>query len=119
MSLIERLKKARLGDQGPAAPMPAPSDAPLVRRRFHFFGVVQGVGFRYEAQRIASRLELVGWVKNLGDGSVVVEIEGAANYIEAFLMTLEAVPRFDITEIRRKDLPPLRRESSFRALYEW
>lgn len=36
----------------------------LVRRRFRFSGLVQGVGFRYEAQRIASQLDLVGWVKN-------------------------------------------------------
>lgn len=119
MSMLERWKKAcRPGPKTEARP-PASAGTPLVRRRVRFFGLVQGVGFRYEAQRAASQLDLVGWVKNLGDGSVVVEIEGPGNYVEAFLMTMEAVPRFDITEIRREDLPLRRTETSFRALYEW
>lgn len=114
MSLFQWLKAASLQ---PAVQIPDDSRTPLVRRRFRFSGLVQGVGFRYEAQRIASQLDLLGWVRNQGDGSVVVELEGKANYIEAFLLAMEAVPRFDITEIQTEDLPPSRTETKFRVLY--
>ncbi len=101
----------------PAVPVPDGTPAQPVRRRFRFSGVVQGVGFRYEAQRIASQLDLVGWVRNQSDGSVAVEVEGAANYVEAFLLAVEAVPRFDITDIQAEDLPLSRAETAFRIRY--
>ena len=40
-----------------------------------------------------------------------------ANYIEAFLLAIEAVPRFDITDIQAEDLPPSRTETTFKVLY--
>ena len=39
-------------------------------------GRVQGVGFRFTAQRIAMRYELSGFVKNLPDGSVEMFAQG-------------------------------------------
>ena len=105
------------GNQRPVIQIPDGSPAPLARRRFRFSGIVQGVGFRYEAKGIAAQLSLVGWVRNQSDGSVVVEIEGAANYIEAFLLGIYAVPRFDITDVQTEDLPPLKNETAFRILY--
>lgn len=114
MSLFQWLKAA---NPQPAVRIPDDPHTPLVRKRFRFSGLVQGVGFRYEAQRIASQLDLVGWVKNQGDGSVTVEIEGKSNYIEAFLLAIEAVPRFDITEIQTEDLPLSQTETKFRVLY--
>ena len=96
--------------------IPDGAPAPLVRRRYRFSGLVQGVGFRYETQRIASQLSLLGWVRNESDGSVVVEIEGPANYIEAFLLAVKAVPRFDITDVQAEDLPPAKTETAFRML---
>ena len=46
-------------------------------RRYLVSGVVQGVGFRYHAQRQALRLGLVGWVKNRIDGDVELVACGA------------------------------------------
>ncbi len=97
--------------------IPNGAPAPLVRRRLRFSGLVQGVGFRYEVQRIASQLDLTGWVRNQSDGSVTVEIEGPSNYIEGFLLSVEGVPRFDITEIQAEDLPPAQTEKAFKILY--
>lgn len=117
MGFFQWLSSTYAGSQRPAVQIPDGSQAPLVRRRFRFAGLVQGVGFRYEAQRIASQLDLVGWVRNQRDGSVVVEIEGKASYIEAFLLAIEAVPRFDITDIQAEDLPPAKIETTFKVLY--
>ena len=52
-------------------------------------GRVQGVGFRYNAQRKASALSLTGWVRNERDGSVALVCEGGAAAIAAFLDWLE------------------------------
>lgn len=114
MALFQWLKNI---NQQPVVHIPEGAHAALTRRRFRFSGLVQGVGFRYEAQRIASQLDLVGWVRNQGDGSVVVEIEGRENYIDAFLLSIKAVPRFDITDIRTEDLPPSQTETTFKVLY--
>ncbi|MGQ9759427.1 MAG: acylphosphatase [Candidatus Methanomethylicaceae archaeon] len=46
------------------------------RVRITVFGFVQGVGFRYFTLRIAKRLGIVGYVKNLNDGTVEVVAEG-------------------------------------------
>ena len=39
-------------------------------------GRVQGVGFRYYTRSTAHRLNVFGYVRNLPDGSVLVECEG-------------------------------------------
>ena len=43
---------------------------------FRVTGVVQGVGFRFTVERIASELKLTGWVKNLPNGKVELIAEG-------------------------------------------
>jgi acylphosphatase len=50
---------------------------------------VQGVGFRWFVREHAQTLRLAGWVKNLPDGMVELEVEGAADKV-AELMTLVA-----------------------------
>lgn len=117
MNLFQWLKNAGAGVQQPAVPIPEFSDKLPVRRRYRFYGLVQGVGFRYEAMGIASQLSLVGWVKNEYDGSVTIEIEGAPNYIDSFIMAMRAVRRFNITEIKMDDLPRLGTETKFKLIY--
>ncbi len=48
-------------------------------------GVVQGVGFRFFTERMAGRYGLSGWVRNLSDGRVEVEVEGEEGVLNAFL----------------------------------
>ena len=76
-----------------------------MRRRYLIGGRVQGVGFRYFAHRIAERLGLGGWVRNLPDGRVESEAQGALNSLTAFESALQQGPRgaqvthFEHTEI--------------------
>ncbi|OIO38355.1 MAG: hypothetical protein AUJ72_02710 [Candidatus Omnitrophica bacterium CG1_02_46_14] len=58
-----------------------------VSHRAHVFyaGRVQGVGFRYTAEKIALEIGLVGWVKNLPDNRVEIVCEGSAVQIQKFL----------------------------------
>ncbi|MBC2605513.1 acylphosphatase [Pelagicoccus albus] len=42
----------------------------------YFSGHVQGVGFRYSVSQLAKGFEVTGFVKNLVDGRVELEVEG-------------------------------------------
>jgi len=55
------------------------------RREVHYWGYVQGVGFRYTVQRIARRHEVVGFVRNLSDGRVQLVAEGVSGELDRFL----------------------------------
>lgn len=59
--------------------------------RCHAFisGNVQGVGFRYTSQALAHTYTLKGWVMNLNDGRVELEIEGDISDIRNFLQDLK------------------------------
>ena len=54
-----------------------------------FSGHVQGVGFRYSALQVAQEYEVTGYVRNLPDGRVHVEVEGKADEIDAFVTAIE------------------------------
>ena len=57
-------------------------------------GRVQGVGFRYFAQRAASTLGLAGYVRNLDDGGVEVYAIGAEEKLSEFAGMLRQGPRW-------------------------
>lgn len=48
-----------------------------IRRRYQFYGMVQGVGFRYRASYAAKAVGVTGWVTNCYDGSVEMEVQGS------------------------------------------
>jgi len=56
--------------------------------------MVQGVGFRFYAQRAAAKLRLNGYVRNLRDGRVEVYALGTAEQLTAMRAALERGPRF-------------------------
>lgn len=47
----------------------------------HLYGIVQGVGIRYSVYRKAESFGLCGYVKNMFDGSVNIEVEGEETLI--------------------------------------
>ena len=51
----------------------------------HFSGRVQGVGFRYRTLQIAKEFDVSGFVRNLEDGRVQLEAEGAPGEVRAFV----------------------------------
>jgi hydrogenase maturation protein HypF len=67
-------------------------------------GVVQGVGFRPSVYKLATSLQLAGYVTNTSEG-VLIEVEGTG--IPEFVRRLrtEAPPLSDITEISITNLP--------------
>jgi len=56
-----------------------------VCKRVHYWGRVQGVGFRMTTLRIARQYAVTGYVRNLPDGQVEVLVVGTADEIARFL----------------------------------
>ena len=46
---------------------------------------VKGVGFRYSVRHIAKGFEVTGWVRNLPDNRVELQVAGDENEVRAFL----------------------------------
>jgi acylphosphatase len=65
----------------------------LIRVRVFAGGQVQGVAYRFYAEKCAVRLAITGWVRNLPDGRVEVLAEGTGEHIETFLDRLREGPR--------------------------
>ncbi len=63
-----------------------------VRARIWVSGLVQGVAFRAFTQRAASQQGLRGGVRNLDDGRVAVEVEGARQAVESLIASLRTGP---------------------------
>jgi acylphosphatase len=69
-----------------------------IARKFLIAGEVQGVGYRFFAQRAAARHQVVGYVRNLNDGRVEVLAEGPAPQVEAFRNELATGPRYSVVQ---------------------
>jgi acylphosphatase len=84
----------------------------LSRRRFVVTGRVQGVGFRWFAQRWGEKLGLRGWVCNREDGTVESEAEGRPESVAEFADRLRAGPAearvdgVEATELKAEGGPP-------------
>ncbi len=90
----------------------------IERHRLVFKGRVQGVGFRYIIQSIANKKNLTGWVKNLSNDDVEVEIQGPLFYIKYVksYMSHES-PWIKIIKIEDKEINIKKSERSFSVLY--
>ena len=76
----------------------------VIRKHIIFHGYVQGVGFRYYAKHKAEQLRLTGWVKNLCDGSVEMEVQGMEEGIDMLILFLEQIPHIQIQSMDVKSL---------------
>ncbi len=69
-------------------------------------GRVQGVGFRYHAERVARRHGVAGWVRNLSSGDVEILARVGAGDKAAFLAALEQGPAGAHVSGMRIEAPP-------------
>ena len=79
-------------------------------------GLVQGVGYRWFAERKAQALGLGGFVKNLYDGTVEVEAEGDRSLVEELIKHLKVGPRSaHVTDLRIEWMEPTHRDPHFQT----
>ena len=71
----------------------------MVRKHIFFSGDVQGVGFRYRSFYIAQSLGLAGWVENLWDGRVEMEVQGSEASIREMLDRIQQQRWINVTDM--------------------
>jgi len=79
---------------------------PRVRRRVHYSGRVQGVGFRYTCQSVARGHLVVGYVRNLADGGVELVAEGDSTELDNFLAAIQLEMSAYITRVAVEEESP-------------
>ena len=84
------------------------TSATPIRRRVQFHGRVQGVGFRYTTASIARRHPVVGFVRNLPDGSVELVAEATPSVLDQFLADIASefagkIRQQEVHEVVRDD----------------
>ena len=62
------------------------------------YGKVQGVGYRYFAQRHARKLQIKGYAENMPDGSVYMLAIGEEENLKKFLEVLKEGPPLAVVE---------------------
>lgn len=88
----------------------------MIRKHMYFSGRVQGVGFRSRAAWIARSLELTGWVSNLWDGRVEMEVQGDKCMIEQLIQRLFEERYIRIEFIESEEIPVKISEKRFWVL---
>lgn len=81
-----------------------------------YSGRVQGVGFRFTAQRLAEGLSIKGWVKNLPKGAVQLVVEGSEDNLNKLLGQLKAHFEDDIKDVQISWQEPAGKFSEFRVV---
>lgn len=93
--------------------MSRPQDADRIREYVRYRGRVQGVGFRYTCVRLAEGFAVTGRVRNLPDGDVELEAQGAADEVRRFLDAIAEHFRANIRSAETTPRPLRRDEDGF------
>lgn len=76
------------------------------RLHLYFSGDVQGIGFRFYTRERAQGLKLKGWVRNLPDGRVEIEVEGPEEIVKKFMHEMRTGSLYaQIKEIEENTMP--------------
>ena len=77
----------------------------ILRKHIKFYGRVQGVGFRYRAEKSASIYDIYGWIKNNSDGSVEMEVQGEEENIDKMIELIKQGNFIEVDVIEEKNIP--------------
>lgn len=81
-------------------------------------GRVQGVGFRMFVQQHAMDLGITGWVRNMEDGSVDMELQGDAEKLDALEAAIRAGNYFiKVRQFSLTSIPVVAKETGFKIRY--
>lgn len=65
---------------------------------------MQRVGYRFNAQAMAHKLDLTGFAKNLNDGSVLIHAEGEEEQINKYIEWCYVGPRWaEVSEVNAEE----------------
>ena len=73
----------------------------MIRNVVFYTGRVQGVGFRYTTANLAKRFVVAGYVQNLPDGRVRLDVQGTADQVQGLL---DAIDQTMARNIKARDI---------------
>lgn len=89
----------------------------MIARHIIFKGHVQGVGFRFTAERMAKQHSLNGFVRNLPDGTVEMHAQGESQEVDNCLGAIKDYFGGYIRDINITEIPPDPRYLDFRITF--
>lgn len=89
----------------------------FVREHVYVSGEVQAVGFRFHATQIAQDLGVTGWVRNLDDGRVEMELQGTKDQLNRMMEELAARPYIRIYDVEKVQMALEKHEMEFKVKY--
>lgn len=90
----------------------------MVRYHLMVYGRIQNVGFRFFVQQLAIQYSLTGWVKNLDDGRVEIEVQGMPEKFELFEINIRKGNRvIRVDHIDQEAQPLQKNERNFKISY--
>ena len=84
-----------------------------IRKHIKFYGRVQGVGFRFRAEKSASIYDVIGWIRNNDDGSVEMEAQGSKDNLDNMIDLIKKGNFIQIDAIDEKIIPLRNDECGF------
>nr|WP_300003037.1 acylphosphatase [Tissierella sp.] len=89
----------------------------MERKVINIFGRVQKVGFRFSILQKARQMNITGCVRNLRDGSVEVEAQGAESEIEKFVEWCKKGPPYsEVKKIIIEDIEVIEDSNKFEIM---
>lgn len=90
----------------------------MIAKRIYFEGRVQGIGFRYSVKQLAMGFDVTGWIKNLADGRVELQLMGEEEEVDEFIQEIieESTMARNITDTRTEEIPLLDNVQGFRIV---
>jgi acylphosphatase len=73
----------------------------MIALEVFYEGRVQGVGFRWSVRNIAKGFDLTGWICNLPDGRVQMQVSGAEEEVRGFL---DAINQSELRALIKKQI---------------
>lgn len=73
----------------------------MISLQVFYDGNVQGVGFRWSVRHLAKGFDVTGWVRNLMDGRVELQVNGEESEVRAFL---DAIMQSELHSLIRKQV---------------
>ena len=88
----------------------------MLAKQVIFVGRVQGVGFRYTVKDLSRGFDVCGWVRNLADGSVELQVMGEAAEVESFIKEIaeESAVAHHVSKLTAVKIPLLENCAGFK-----
>ena len=77
----------------------------MIRNHIIAHGRVQGVGLRFTVTGFAKKYNVTGWVRNLYDGTVEMEVQGDENSIQQMLVQIQKQRWIEVNHMEIMEIP--------------